>query len=743
MLNQGEISAKQNLDITSSTNITNDNLAKIISGNLLTITSQNNLENRGEISSANSLTISSTLGNISNLVSGSIISADNKNINLIAINGDITQQSTKAISSNGNLEINAKNLFNHNLINAKNNILLKLSNDFINFTNAEIIAKNDLSINVVNQVINNSKALIYAENNLEIQKYHSSNSAFDPNNNKTKLVVNRSGEITGFLAETKINAEKLENKREIDPAIALVENPDATLMTNHNSYKWQEDSSLCQISACATGVTKFRAPIPVNINSSPALIRSGGKLTLNVNEIINQASSIIAKSNLQIVADTLNNNTMNYYAKIYQKTIDENGVITDQQYFDDMDNNRSFLGLIRYNTEIQKTISNDLSNASIEKSSSNFLGKSTTFLNASSSSNSLDNIDKTSASSKSDLNLLTQDFNFVDLQNNLLPLPIINISSSPIKLNQEKREEFIDRNVLMRILYPEIVIPQNPVLEDNSQLIVDSSGNQNSNLISQNNNQIINEIQMQFDQQIKNQIGDQFVISNNYQQQLTVIEKNNLLSTVPNNPLISNESFIVNNLKNPELTSSVNYIVKAKNNQINKEIKMPDNQDSYMASKNNTNISKKIINQNLNEIEGDNQLANNENSVSDDLRSNSFVVNNSRNSLNQFAKEMKDKVVAVSKSKLGKTIVEAVSPLILTGSRFSKIIINKSQNNNSNPITAQSNNSFESQINQDHDKKIEEILLKTKILKQINPVDADNQSFNNQSLIIENKIKNN
>jgi len=363
---------------------------------------------------------------------------------------------------------------------------------------------------------------------------------------------------------------------------------------------------------------------------------------LNVDEIINEASSIIAKGNMEINAQILNNKSLNYNAKIYQKTVNEAGEVTDNQYFDDLDNNRSFNALLRYGNTITKNIGEDNSNTSIVRDSSNFLVESIVTSDVKISLDKLTLLDASSADfaltlSQGDLSdiknsqdalsyLLANDLNIALIVPETATAQIVSIVENPLNYIKENRQEFTNKQVLINILNPPPVqdnqsstqgnTQQNTNQETTNQETTNNNTQQDvittalsscgqdvnainpCNPISKINSEVINELQNQFEQQAKNLVGDQYLQSSRSLEQIANIEKNN------SNLIQSSYNQAVENInkieeKNNQIANNIIAVVKNKiinnnnsiqpseqNDQKNSDLaKVKTSEENFLASK--------------------------------------------------------------------------------------------------------------------------------------------------------------
>ena len=791
LVNHASLNATNDIEITDDAKFTNGDLtnvnSEIIAGNNLNISASKNIDNLGLLSAKNNLTINSQTGNINNLGDAKIIGgAGITTLNAMA--GDINQESTKSLIANAILNINSLNFINNSArVDAVGKITFNIANDLINKIKSTIYSASDIEFNVINNLENLDDSVIYGKNNLIIQKYSNSNPLFNVSDNKIASVKNSSSEIIAFEGSLDVNAKKLENIRAIKPAIALIEGENfidgTSLLDNHELYNWIEDSTLCANDQCETGVTKYRSIIPLNANSKISSISASTILTINANAILNEASNIITKGNLNINAQIFNNNSLNYYGKIYQKTLDSNGEIIANNYFDNADSDKNYSALTRYKVDLQKNIIQDLSNTSIQKASSNFLSKT----------------------SEVSINTNPQTISIIDLNkflDDVLNLSIVEKSVNNLAPLIENRIEFTDRKILHDILYP--IIPDQNIINNNASGLSD-----NPNKIIELNKEtlVIKEIEKEFDRQIRNLAGDQFNQLNNFAYELANIEKNNLLLSNITNSLSnqtyanslfflpnSSTNFANNNLKNSQNNIASNNTnsssIKnfnptkelAKNNSKNSSIAqiLNNNSQGKIANEkiakekiyyekqnisNETNIAEANIaneaniaetniasNENIANTETQNptqlandeeivELAKNQDSVEESNSTNNatseILVSNDRNQVLSITNDIKKTIMNLNGSTIRKALANSATPIIATGSKISKVIIDKTFG--SSKFNAINNGiKIQSKIKQNGDEELKTQLLKIIPKKNIEQDTSSlmNSENNSSSLMV-------
>ena len=765
LVNHASINATNDIEITDDAKFSNGDLtnvnSEIIAGNNLNISASKNIDNLGLLSAKNNLTINSQTGNINNLGDAKIIGAAGITT-LNAMAGDINQESTKSLIANAILNINSLNFTNNSArVDAVGKITFNIANDLINKIKSTIYSASNIEFNVVNNLENLDDSVIYGKNNLIIQKYSNSNPLFNVSDNKIASVKNSSSEIIAFEGSLDVNAKKLENIRAIKPAIALIEGENfidgTSLLDNHELYNWIEDSTLCANDQCETGVTKYRSTIPLNANSKISSISASSILTINANEILNEASNIITKGNLNINAQIFNNNSLNYYGKIYQKTLDSNGEIIANNYFDNPDSDKNYSALTRYKVDLQKNIIQDLSNTSIQKASSNFLSKT----------------------SEVSINTNPQTISIIDLNkflDDVLNLSIVEKSVNNLAPLIENRIEFTDRKILYDILYP--IIPDQDIINNNASGLSD-----NPNKIIELNKEtlVIKEIEKESDRQIRNLTGDQFNQLNNFAHELANIEKNNLLlsnitnslsnQTYANNLFFlpnSSTNFANNNLKNSQnnIASNNTNSSSIKNFNPTKELAKNNLKNSSIAQILNNNSQGKIANEKIakekiyyekqnisnetniaeanianeaniaetniasnesianTETQNPTQLANDEEIVelaknqesgeesnSINNTTSEILVSNDRNQVLSITNDIKKTIMNLNGSTIRKALANSATPIIATGSKISKVIIDKTFG--SSKFNAINNGiKIQSKIKQNGDEELKTQLLK-------------------------------
>jgi len=463
---------------------------------------------------------------------------------------------------------------------------------------------------------------------------------------------------------------------------------------------------------------------------------------LNVDEIINEASSIIAKGNMEINAQILNNKSLNYNAKIYQKTVNEAGEVTDNQYFDDLDNNRSFNALLRYGNTITKNIGEDNSNTSIVRDSSNFLVESIVTSDVKISLDKLTLLDASSADfaltlSQGDLSdiknsqdalsyLLANDLNIALILPETATAQIVSIVENPLNYIKENRQEFTNKQVLINILNPPPVqdnqsstqgnTQQNTNQETTNQETTNNNTQQDvittalsscgqdvnainpCNPISKINSEVINELQNQFEQQAKNLVGDQYLQSSRSLEQIANIEKNN------SNLIQSSYNQAVENInkieeKNNQIANNIIAVVKNKIINNNNSI-----QPSEQNDQKNSDLAKVKTSEENFLASKVKQIAKNTNDII-----NSLASSNQEAVTQNFDNSQAKSVSVISPSGIGKAIAQSVAPVISSGSKISKVIIEKTLGIKS--VNIPSVNSLQAKAKNLNEENLKQILL--------------------------------
>ncbi|MDX2082577.1 MAG: hypothetical protein SFV53_01125, partial [Rickettsiales bacterium] len=307
--------------INGSQDIDNTNV-ELSAGSYINLTANNNIENYGKITANSNITLTSTLGDINNYYSG-IIKNSSTTLTINALNGafnnknktrtdqfgNVTTIGSAQAISNYDLILNVKNLNNDGEIAAANDITTNITNNLNNNKSASIWSGNNMKLNVAN-ILSNSEASIYATKNLTIQKLDEANPDYDPDNNKTNSVQNISGDIQTFAGDIEIDANELNNNRLIKVANKILLEPDSP--SNTNMEGWNHYHQHCFGDNCEVWVHLFSNSNYANKNSVAAEIASGRNLTLNLDKLNNETSSIRSSKDLTInFKNEFNNKTIN------------------------------------------------------------------------------------------------------------------------------------------------------------------------------------------------------------------------------------------------------------------------------------------------------------------------------------------------------------------------------------------------------------------------------------------------
>ena len=316
IINQGHVialdfiklNATGNSGIAGSGNITNgfangDNSNVLLaSGTYLNLIAKNNIDNYATILGTTDTTLTATYGNINNYNNG-IISAGYQTATLNTLNGSFNNAKENSIfTSDNNAILNVKNLNNFGEISIANDLITNITNNLTNNPKALIWIGNNAIFNVANNFLNN-QADIYAERNLTIQKNYSQ----DPTQNKTNLVQNISGSIETFAGDINIKAVTLENKR------SSMKSQGADYVYGQ-AYVRGGDCHRSRWGKLKCNPIIYRDLHAANINGIAGLeasVLSGGGINIASNSLLNDASSIISSSNLEINTSIFKNISYN------------------------------------------------------------------------------------------------------------------------------------------------------------------------------------------------------------------------------------------------------------------------------------------------------------------------------------------------------------------------------------------------------------------------------------------------
>jgi hypothetical protein len=288
---------------------------------------------------------------------------------------------------------------------------------------------------------------------------------------------------------------------------------------------------------------------------------------------------------------------------------------------------------------------------------------------------------------------------------------LINIVENPLSYSKENRQEFTNKQVLVDILNP---LPQdngssnqnnqqndNQTPQDNGSST--QNNQQNDNQTPQDNgssieNLVLNDLQKQFEQQAKNLVGDQYLQSSRSQEQIANIEKNNLNSFLPDFNQASKELVIVEK-KNNQIANSL----VQKNKTFNAEnFSQPVDQ----TQQNNVDLA-------VEKTGAENFLANKVKQIAKNTKDIvNAVANLNQEPVNQNLDNSQQKsVMALSPSGIGKAIAQTVTPVISTGSKISKVIIEKTLGIKS--VNIPSVNNIQEKTKNLNEENLKQILLKS------------------------------
>ncbi len=288
--------------INGFTNGDNSNVS-LASGTYINLLARNNIENYGAIIGTTDITLTATEGNINNYGAGKITSGSGIAI-VNAISGAFNNNAQKSLfTANNNAIFNVKNLNNFGEISVANDLITNIENNLINNPTALIWSGRDATFNVANIFLNN-QADIYADRNLTIQK----NSSADPAQNKTNLVQNISGNIETYNGNINIKAITFENKRSSMKSQGADYVYGQAYVTGGDCHRNWRGKLKCNPKI----YRDLHAANIYGVAGLEASVLSGGGINIATNNLLNDASSIIASSNFGINTSILNNNSYTF-----------------------------------------------------------------------------------------------------------------------------------------------------------------------------------------------------------------------------------------------------------------------------------------------------------------------------------------------------------------------------------------------------------------------------------------------
>ncbi len=289
------------LNIVANSDI--NNAGQIISEAALSLIVNNgdlNLNSSSILSSKQAMSLAVNNGNINNYDGSEIISGSS--LSLMASTGGIKQLSKNSVIVHGDHIITANDYINTGKIDILGNLTMNIANNLINGSSddgdgqgAMIFAGNDVSLNIGNELINNKYSAIYAGNNLNIRKLDPNDPNYDANNNAVNKVENISAEIIANNGDININTKILNNIRS---EYRYVEHK---VVPTHFQKTDRPDLSSLQRDIIGNIVNE-------------AIIASGNNIIINTEAFHNKASSIYAKNDITINANSFINETLDLHS---------------------------------------------------------------------------------------------------------------------------------------------------------------------------------------------------------------------------------------------------------------------------------------------------------------------------------------------------------------------------------------------------------------------------------------------
>lgn len=279
-------------NITNGTATGDNSNIQLAAGTYVNLTASNNINNYATIQGSTDTTLTATNGSINNYSTGKITGGTGT-LTLNSLNNAFNNLSaTSLLTANNNAIFNVKDLNNNGSIDVANNLTTNVTNNLNNNSTALIWSGNNMTLNVANTLTNTS-ADIYANKNLTIQK--------DSLGNKLSSLQNISGNIETYNGDIIINASTISNTRSAFKT--------QNLAKSYGCWTYQRDYACF---GTLGGNDVVRASISGSMGNQGAIL-SGAKITINTDNLTNDASTLSSVGNTTInYSGSLNNNSRVY-----------------------------------------------------------------------------------------------------------------------------------------------------------------------------------------------------------------------------------------------------------------------------------------------------------------------------------------------------------------------------------------------------------------------------------------------
>ncbi|WP_270427666.1 hemagglutinin repeat-containing protein [Fusobacterium mortiferum] len=279
-----------NINLALTGDLKNNN--KFVTGGNLNINAQN-IETNGSIGSVGitSITLKGFLKNLGEMIFGK----GENSIKAKRIEND------GFIISNDNLNININNLKNSGQIAGAGNLNITAGNNVTNNENSLIFSGKDMILTAEKNIIN-KKAEIYSTRNLEIaakNKIQNTVGSIEAlgDINLEADIVNNVGELTGSYTKKIVSGSQSSiDVTKLDLSKVDKDLQDGLNRASRKSKRWQGEKFL---DTAEEGVSNFV--------SNTSNIKSAGNIDIKAKNILNKEGNITANNNINIIADTLNN----------------------------------------------------------------------------------------------------------------------------------------------------------------------------------------------------------------------------------------------------------------------------------------------------------------------------------------------------------------------------------------------------------------------------------------------------
>ena len=279
-----------NINLALTGDLKNNN--KFVTGGNLNINAQN-IETNGSIGSVGitSITLKGFLKNLGEMIFGK----GENSIKAKRIEND------GFIISNDNLNININNLKNSGQIAGAGNLNITAGNNVTNNENSLIFSGKDMILTAEKNIVN-KKAEIYSTRNLEIaakNKIQNTVGSIEAlgDINLEADIVNNVGELTGSYTKKIVSGSQSSiDVTKLDLSKVDKDLQDGLNRASRKSKRWQGEKFL---DTAEEGVSNFV--------SNTSNIKSAGNIDIKAKNILNKEGNITANNNINITADTLNN----------------------------------------------------------------------------------------------------------------------------------------------------------------------------------------------------------------------------------------------------------------------------------------------------------------------------------------------------------------------------------------------------------------------------------------------------